>query len=478
MTAPAYTFEYKTPPMIHQRGVLKRMAKRPAFALFWEVGCAKTHPILNEAAWHWKRGEIDTLVVFAPSGVHEQWVTDQVVKHLPDWCPRRALVWDAGSIRVRRNFEEAVGVYGDLLILCFNIETIARDTGLKLVQRLLKGRACTGVIDESHSIKRPSANTSRNAWKLRPYFTYRRILTGTEIAKGYHDLYSQFRFLDPAIIGCNSYTEFKAEYCNEDQYHRVVGYRNLDKLLAKIEPYCMVVEIKDCPDLKIGPRRFIERVVPMTLEQKRLTKDLRDQFLTTLGEQEIDAQLAITRLQKFQQIAAGHIRDNDGAWHPVPTNSFDAVVDLIQQVRGKVILWSDWQPDIAQLSVALKTAGITAVTVYGGNTKATNRDNIERFKTDEQVQVIVATPSSMSEGHNLQMAQTMIFHTLSFNYIDYKQSLGRNYRPGQLEMVTVYTIVRPGSPDRRLIATHADKQELASTLRGGGFKRWLVDLAA
>jgi hypothetical protein len=84
----------------------------------------------------------------------------------------------------------------------------------------------------------------KNIIALRDHAKYRRILTGSPVTKSPLDLFSQCEFLDPWLLGHQSYYTFKARYAvtkkievNGRRIEIVVGYRNLGELSDKIKSF-------------------------------------------------------------------------------------------------------------------------------------------------------------------------------------------------------------------------------------------------
>lgn len=498
------TFEYKTQPMGHQRIALNKLAKgKPqrdgAGALFMEQGTGKTFVYLVDAAWRYEQGEIDTLIIISKNGVQSQIIDQEVPKHIPDRIRHEAHWYKPGTVNAA--LWKSLQRTDRLVILAFNIEMLGQKATFKNLMRCLfvekdmggKGpkpttmRRVMVVVDESHLIRTPAAKRTRNAWTLGDRAKVRRIGTGTEIAKGFENLYAQFRFLDWRIIGEKTYTAFKTKYCREvgDQipgqehsFSRIVGYKNIDELMARIEPYVFVCEKKDCMDLP--PQHFLDdppRVVPLTPEQKRLIRELRDNYVTQLESGElIEAGLAISRLQKIQQITGGHVGLPDGTWKPIPNGSLDAAVDIASNVRGQFIVWAQWQADIVQLAEAMASAGVPCVTYYGGNSDRVNEANKAAFK-DGRARGFLATYGKGSTGLDFPGVDTTIYYTLTFDSIDYWQSISRNHRMGTDRPVTYYYLHRPGSTDAKLLKALKDKEDIAELMRDPDvFKRWMDSL--
>jgi len=124
------------------------------------------------------------------------------------------------------------------------------------------------VCDESSRIKNPDAKRTKRTINLGAVSEYRLILNGTPIALGVQDLWSQYEFLDPNIIGMGDYWSFKTRYIVMGGYEQkqIVGFQNVEELMNLVAPYTAVVgkEVLNLP-----PKVFTERPVQITPEQKR-----------------------------------------------------------------------------------------------------------------------------------------------------------------------------------------------------------------
>src|SRR5690606_19504528 len=112
---------------------------------------------------------------------------------------------------------------------------------------------CAMIIDESTTIKNHKAKRTKAILKLRPLAAYRRILSGSPLANGPLDLFSQCFFLDPKLLGFKSWYEFRNRYCLLKTQHLgprsfqvVTGYRNLDELADKLASFSFRVRTEEC----------------------------------------------------------------------------------------------------------------------------------------------------------------------------------------------------------------------------------------
>ena len=117
-----------------------------------EQRTGKTKVILDEAAWRFLKSEIGALLILAPSGVHTNWVRDEIPLHLSDEVERIVIEWDTGKSKTkwfREMFREAMASEGKLVILSMNIEVLITEGGKKAIKTLMRYFETMMVIDES-----------------------------------------------------------------------------------------------------------------------------------------------------------------------------------------------------------------------------------------------------------------------------------------------------------------------------------------
>lgn len=207
---------FKTPPLKHQLDNLNIRRGREAFADLSDMGTGKTWVAIVEAAMLWGEGKLDAVLVFAPKGVHSNWVLSQIPLHMPIWCSHIAREWYAGANkRDAARIEEVFQVpeKRTLRILAMNWDALTSESGRAYAKRFATTCSRLMVIgDESQRFKNPKAETTKALFKLKPHTSYRRIMSGSAILQGPFDLFSQFSWLDETILQTTSYFAFKAEY--------------------------------------------------------------------------------------------------------------------------------------------------------------------------------------------------------------------------------------------------------------------------
>ena len=262
---------FKNPPLSHQLLALKKAWNQPAYALFHDPGTGKTYTAIVLASARHKFQQINALLVLAPTSIKDVWV-EQFKQHCPS--DYKIHVHRAGGHVLTRRF-----LYLDtevLKILVVGTESLSNGKGADLAAKFALSHRTMTVVDESSRIKNPTKIRSRAAHVIGKHSKYRMILTGTPITQGMEDLFSQFLFLDPDIIGCKSYFLFRNMYCIMGGYKskEIMGYMNQDQLVDKLSPYCDIVKKEDALDL---PDKVYQKLtVKPTPDQLSAIKQLKD----------------------------------------------------------------------------------------------------------------------------------------------------------------------------------------------------------
>lgn len=279
------------------------------FGLLDEVGAGKTKQIIDTAQIKYLRRDIDTMLVFTPGFARSTWadedpVLGEVAKH----------AWTS----VPNIVHEFHGNYTDLDLsdvglhwIITNFEFVRRENHRDELLKLLRGRDTWVVVDESWCIKGRSDQTRACTMVRRKRAKYATILNGTPLSDGKpQDLYYQFNFLDPDIIGCKTYTQFKAKYCvmGGQAGRSVVSYQNLGELNARVAPYILSRRTRDCFDLPpmLDP---ITVEATLTAETWKHYRAMRDDMVVWLNNasQASVAKHAITKALRLAQITSGYL---------------------------------------------------------------------------------------------------------------------------------------------------------------------------
>lgn len=476
-------YKFKTEPYAHQLTAFNLCKNVDQFALLMEQGTGKTKVAIDKACYGYCEGKINAVLIVAPNGVHANWIHNELGKHVPAYITYNAVLWGK-----TKGFKIAFDLSlpdPALLFFAINIDALATDAGKQIVRRFLTLRKTLMILDESSRIKTASAIRTKTAINFGKFAQERLIMTGTPITQSPFDLYSQFKFLDSNILGNQTFTAFKHEYGVFDKkvnyktgypYEVLQEYRNLNKLQTLIAPYSYRVTKDECLDL---PAKIYQRyVVDLTPTQRRHYNELRDHLCTEIKGHEIVTPIILTKFLRLQQITGGFItlaEEETATAIPGENPKLNLLVDLLEDISGKVIIWARFTAEIKALVKALtEKYGRDAVVQYWGEIPQEERHAaVTDFQDRDNTRFFVGNARAGGIGLTLTAATTMIYFSNDFSLETRLQSEDRAHRIGQKNNVTYIDLEADNTLDAKVIDALRNKKNIADLITGDNVKEWL-----
>lgn len=441
-------------------------AKTPGggFGELFEMGCGKTLTTIAVAGALYNLGKIDRVLVVAPTSVCSVWPHDLNQFAAFPW-EARVLLGDKKK-RLKALNELENWPFKALRMAVINYESTHREG---IFEALAAYKPDLIVCDESQRIKNPSAAQSKALHKLGDAAPFRMILSGTPVQNNAVDLYSQYRFLDPAVYGANFYA-FKNRYCIMGGYgqHQIVGYRNMDELVEKEHSVAYRVTKEECLDLP--QQTFINRYVQFTDAEQAIYEQLRkSSFLELETGENVTATTILTMYLRLMQLTGGFLTaDESTRPKQVNTAKLDALADIVDDyvvdAGKKLVIFARFRAEIAAIENLLRLRKIQYGSIYGDVPMEERGKIVEDFQTNPDTKVFVAQIQTAGLGITLHAASTAVFYSYDYNYANYAQALARIHRIGQRLPVTYIHLVVDGSIDEKILAALENKEDMAKTV--------------
>jgi SNF2 family DNA or RNA helicase len=456
----------------HQTEALEFSRSKPEpsyFGLLMDPGTGKTKVALEKMAELYEGGKIDTALVFAPNGVHTQWVEEQAKEHCP--IPYRALPWSSSRNKDWKARATYVLKKKDaLLIVAMNYESLTTKDGLNFCRWLMKNRRVGIFADESSRIRNPKAIRTKRILELAPLAQSRVIMTGTPIAKGLENLWSQMQFLSPSILDCGNFPSFRSLYCKTRPLPGrrgviiISGYQRVEELMSKIEPHVFRKTKEQCLDLP--DKIYTKSPVPLTPEQARAYDSMRDELIVELSELErVTVAHLISARAKLRQIAIGFILDKNRFAAPLATHRYERALEHLDEAPGKTILWTSFRYCLAEWERLLAKHGIGYVRYQKGD-----NESIRKWRSDPGIKVFLGNPHSGGIGLNLAIADTMIYFNNTDDAEIRWQSEDRAHRIGQTQHLNIIDLFSPNTVETKIQRQQADKESIADIVMKRGWR--------
>lgn len=477
----------KTEPMKHQLTGRKLLEDHRFFALAADMGTGKTWMMLDDIERRWGAGEIDAALIIAPNGVHTNWILREAPKHLS--VPYDGTFWVSGAGKrhlagLSRQLIQASHEPRHLVLHAINIDAVNTKGGLEHIERFLGSFAPGRVlmaVDESHKIKNLDAKRTQRVLKLGLKAGVRRIASGTIVANSPLDLFAQYEFLGPGLLGTRSYRAFVGQYAElmsadsqlvQDIMKRTGArgapqiiakdrfgnpkYKNLDKLSDLMAPHTFRITKEECLDLP--PKIYQTVYFDLDAEQQRAYDHIEEERNWLRGDGNVDTFTALTVITKLRQVTSGFLLVDGVATqliHAAPRLA--ALREALEEVTGQLIIWASFKEEIKQIADVLREAGESFVT-YSGETKRADREHaIDAFQSG-QVRIFLGNPAAAGTGLTLTAASTAIYYSTDFSLEQRRQSEDRSHRVGTKHSVVYIDLVARGTIDERIAAAQQSKQ--------------------
>ena len=478
-------YKFKTKPFDHQMKAFRDSWDAKYYALFMEMGTGKSKVAIDTMGALYTECKLNAALIISPKGVYDNWVQGEIPTHLSDEIETNIVRWQPSSAQwFQKQMRTLVyEKFEGLKIFVMNTEALSTPRGAQAAFTFLEANDENIVIvDESTSIKNRSANRTKNIMQLKSLSKYRRILTGSPVTRSPMDLYSQCMFLSVLALNFKSFFAFQNRYAlvqkrtmGPRSFNEIVGYRRLDELNKKLESFSNRVLKEDCLDLP--DKMYTKRLVPLSEEQNKSYKEMKRLALTKLHNGELaTTQSVLTQIMRLQQICCGHIQDDEGNLVSFANGRLKELLDICEEVQGKVIIWATFTYDIQQIAKALRDRfGPEAVATYYGETPQEERQEIVRRYQDleDPLRFFVGQPRTGGYGITLTAANTVVYYSNSYDLEIRLQSEDRAHRIGQTNKVTYVDIISPDTVDEKIVKALKEKINLAQQVLGEDARSWL-----
>jgi SNF2 family DNA or RNA helicase len=430
------------------------------YAYLFEMGLGKSLTSVGTAGRLYLDGKIVRALVVAPLSIVGVW--DEEFRKFAKFDYNLTIL--AGDSKKKADTLRHTGGKS-LQVMVVNYESCWR-LETEIAAWLGKGGGSMIICDECHKIKTHNANASKALHRLGTKADYRLALTGTPVTNKAIDIFSQWKFLNPAIFG-NSFYVWRNRYFDMTGYgqHTPVLKRNMeDELTRKMHSIAFRATKAECLDLP--PVTDIVRYVELEPSAAKLYKELVKDSFTELNGQEVTATNILTRLLRLQQLTGGFLGgDDDPRPQSVSKAKLDAISDIIdtaQQEGQKLVIIARFTAEIAAIKRMLDKQGISYSAISGETKDRTKQ--VYQFQNNPDCTVFVGQIATAGLGITLTAASTLVFYSLDYNMANFEQAKARIHRVGQAENCTYIYLTAKGTIDENVLKALRDKANLAKAL--------------
>lgn len=315
------------------------------------------------------------------------------------------------------------------------------------------------VLDESQHIKNSDSQTFKTAIMLRG--NGRLTLTGTPIENSLKDLWSQFHFFQPDLLGTES--AFQKEF--------IIPIRQGNKRVeSKLQQLIAPFILRRCKE-EVAPElpQLTEEIIycEMTDGQKeeynKEKNSLRNVLLQLNTDQEELSKITILNgINHLRQLAC-HPRMVDENFQG-SSGKLQEIVSTFETLKSeghKVLIFSSFVKHLDLIAEVFQTNGWPYAMLTGSSTD--REEEIRRFAETDSIQAFLISLKAGGVGLNLTQADYVFIIDPWWNPAAELQAIARAHRIGQEKHVFAYRFITEGSIEEKIVVLQDEKKELFDT---------------
>jgi len=318
------------------------------------------------------------------------------------------------------------------------------------------------ILDESQTIKNPNSNISKSVKKL--HSRNRLILTGTPLENSTLDLWSQMTFINPGLLGNQSF--FKNEFLTPIEKQN--DQDKTRKLYSIIKPF-ILRRHKSQVATELPEKVESVKYCNMSSQQEERYEEVKSYFRNKILE-EIESQgmnkshmILLQGLTKLRQIA-NHPKMVDQDYLG-DAGKLDAVTRMIMSAMSenhKILVFSQFVKHLSIFSDFLKENNIDFA-YLDGSTKDRHLQ-VERFQNDDSLKLFLISLKAGGLGLNLTKAEYVFLLDPWWNPAVEQQAIDRAHRIGQENKVFIYKFITKNTVEEKILKLQEKKVKLAADL--------------
>ncbi|MGO4267972.1 MULTISPECIES: DEAD/DEAH box helicase [unclassified Stenotrophomonas] len=323
------------------------------------------------------------------------------------------------------------------------------------------------ILDEAQQVKNPR---SRAAATLRTLQARHRLcLTGTPLENHLGELWTQFDFLLPGLLG--SEKQFNQHW--RHPIERGSDQRRAQLLAQRLRPF-ILRRRKDQVASELPPKTVITRTVAMEGAQRDLYETVRAAMEKQVRDAINGSGLArnhivvLDALLKLRQVCCDpRLLPGETPARAAGSAKLDLLREMLPSMveeGRRILLFSQFTGMLALIAQALDALGLAYVTLTGDTQNRVTP--VQRFMQGE-VPVFLISLKAGGVGLNLTAADTVIHFDPWWNPAAENQATDRAHRIGQDQPVFVYKLITAGSVEERIAELQQRKADLADAILEG-----------
>jgi SNF2 family DNA or RNA helicase len=419
-----YNWPGQFKPFAHQKVTAQFLAERPRAFCFNEQGTGKTASVIWAADYLMSLGLLRRVLVVCPLSIMKSaWQNDLFKFAVHRTCDvaygdrkKRAKIINNGAEFVIINFDGLAIVKDEVL-----------NAGFDLI-----------VVDEASAYKNPTTERWKVLRDLNKKIKGLWMLTGTPAAQSPVDAFGLAKLVNPTGV-TPFYGQFRDQVMLKVGMYRWIPKPNAQETVHNALQPAIRFEKDQCLDLP--EVTYVERDAPLTAQQKKYYKILKDNMIMEAAGEEISSANAATSINKLLQISGGAVyTDTKDIVEFDVSNRLQVILEVVEESSHKVLIFVPFTHTIELLNAYLMSNKIACEVINGAVPVNRRSSIVDDFQTTDRIKVLIIQPQAASHGLTLTAANTVIWYAPVMSVETYLQANARINRPGQKNAMTVVHI--------------------------------------
>jgi non-specific serine/threonine protein kinase len=416
-----------------------------------DMGLGKTLQTISFLQFLKEKYPGSTQLVVCPTSLIFNWESE-----LQKFCPTLKFHTHYG---IQREFSEAHFNEYDIVLTTYGVVRNDLEELTSFLWQYI-------ILDESQAIKNPDARVTKAVQQLRA--VNRVILSGTPVQNNTSDLFAQFNFLNPGLLGSREF--FNREFAVP--IDKLGSKEKTQHLKKMIHPFTLrrtkEQVAKDLPD-----KTITVLWCTMEAEQRKLYNHYRDGYRNKLLKKIDEHGIAKSGIDVLE----GLLRLRQICDHPALVNKTEEaalqssvkIEELTREVQEnagnhKLLIFSQFTEMLHLIQAEFDKANISYCYLDGSTPLPKRKDEVNRFQEDETVKAFLISLKAGGVGLNLTVADYVYIVDPWWNPAAEMQAIDRAHRIGQTRKVFAYKMICKDTVEEKILKLQERKKMLADDL--------------
>lgn len=430
-------------PMEHQIETAAFLTLHRRAFCFNDPGTGKTLSALWAADYLMRRGDVRRVLILCPMSImHTAWGQD-----IGNSVIHRSYVV-AHHTQASRRIEMVQKNYEFVIINYEGLELIAPEVRAD-------GRFDLIIVDEANAYKNPQTKRWKALASLLTPDTYLWLMTGTPASQSPVDAFGLARLVNPTNVP-KYQTAWRDKVMHKISMFKWVPKPNAKDLVHEALQPAIRYTKAQCLDLP--PVMTLTREVPMTPQQTKYYKLLKEQMLVSAAGETITAVNAGVAVNKLLQISCGAAYTDDGEVVIFDaTPRLNVLLEAIEETDRKVLVFALYRSSIETIAEFLTKQGIENYVINGDVNPSKRAQIINTFQDSPVKSVLVMQPQATAHGITLTAADTVVFYGPLMSVEQYTQCIARADRKGQTADKVTVVHIQSSPIERKMFAALGER---------------------